>query len=101
MRTKEELEARKKEIEAEKWEIERELKHLEIPERIRNEVELGHGWPRINQSLGLKKKLDPETYDALYREFHELGEAIARMVPEYADVKKECEICEKVKELVK
>ncbi len=101
MKNIQELEIDKSEHEAAAKELGRQISHAELPDRMRESFDRGHGWPEIAQSLLLKKKLGEELYDQLYIKVEKLIEEIVSMVPRYEEVVKECVKCARVKEIVK
>lgn len=95
-----ELEIERAGHEASIKELNKQIDHCKLSEKMKQSYELGHGWPRIAQSLGLKEKLGYELYAKLYYEIAVLVDGIASLVPSYAEVAKECPKCAKVREIV-
>lgn len=77
LKTKEAIDVRIKELENKISDLKEERRPFEVAERIRDRWELGFGWPRISQELQLKKKLDPETYEKLYKEVADIIDDVA------------------------
>lgn len=102
MNKKEKLESKKKDLKLAIEELDKQIRHEDIPEHMRKEWELMFGWPKISTELGLRDKLDKDTYNKLYDQVLEKIQKIANMVPDYKNVKdKECWRCIKVQEVYK
>ncbi len=97
MSRRQELEKAKSANKLELEEIEAELKYEAIPENMRDMWKTQFGWPKISQSLGLRSKLDKETYEALYKEVMDKIEEIAKMVPPYEKHDRPCPKCNEIK----
>lgn len=100
IRSKEELEKRKKELEDEKYLVEQELKHVNLPQLMREKMELGFGWPKLTQELGLRNLLDKGVYDKLYSGVMLIVEDIVKMVPPFENSPKDCKKCKEVKDIL-
>ena len=88
METKEQLDATKERLTAELELTNEKLKHIGVPDEMRKQFELGFGWPKLAQELLLEKKLDKETFNALYKGMKNIVEDIVKMVPKWEDVEK-------------
>lgn len=80
--------------------IDEQLRYFEIPQRIRDAWEIGHGWPRIAQSLSLESKLGKDTHEQLGEQFRAKMEELMAMVPEYPDYCLLCKIRRGIKKLL-
>lgn len=100
MTEKEKLEAEKVALKTRLENIEDKIKYAELPEQLSRMFDVGGGWPRISQSLGLKDKLDKETYEALYTEMTNLVFEISKMVPPYEQTSHRCFYCSEVRSLL-
>lgn len=99
-KTELELKLREKELDFEKKLVQDELKHLQLPDEMRNEWRVQFGFPKIAQELGLRDKLNKETFEKLESEVANVIEKIIVMVPSYEHVKLPCQTCAKIKDIL-
>lgn len=98
MKNKEELESEKARLKLELSQVEDQIKHVDLPFKIREMVDFEIG-KRLLYPFSLETRLGKEGAEKFSRAVVEFAEDLIKMIPHYDDTPHPCWKCQQIKNL--